>query len=655
MGDKKYDDGITKAERKALEEREAQLIAELEARATKSKSKPKGKVKSKAKKSAIPEPDLSSLKRKALKVLIKDKTNGKTLRGLAKAELARRDVAPIEGAPELDDVLPPEGDVPAKPKGKGAKGKVIDAAERVLAEPSSPEATVAAETALEAATEASDDETDEQIKARVKAKREARAAEGVKAKSGKPIANDAPGSARGKDALEGESEVDYQWRKAREKDAPKVVTITEDMERDGVKPGDIVDGAIAQAPALTDAESKPRQVKAKSKATADAAELPPAQVVEPVETETGTIYEDGAAESVDEFAKPSEAPHDAQLEEGRNGYKIIALREDGTPDFKRDGTPKTVRQFTRVTTYIDNLEDKRNLEQWKMRTLLEGVALADTPDDKGRIAEPVVAKVRDLMHVRDVALGKIEKADRKGKLEVGERAEREHAAVKAFKDAINVLADELLELGGVHEKANRGTNLHALTEIYDAEGIAPIDAKLEAGAITPTDHASVVAYGQAVEKAGLKIIASEVVVVNDALKYAGRFDRIVLAKRPGDMRARKVIADIKTGRIDYGLVKIEQQLAMYADADEYNLETGVRTKHGADKTWGLLIHLPQGEGTCAIHVLDLTRGRRGNALSRQVREWRTEAGRVKLSDDLANPAPPSEQGAESLADEPAGE
>lgn len=628
----KKGDGLSKAERRELEAREQALVEELAARAEKASKKAKKAGKGR-------EPDLTELKKKALKALIADKTNGKALRKAAKKELESREVPPVTALPparknagDPDEAEPKKGKTAKEPS---PREKVKAAAEKVLSEPGTKAAKVAAETALEAATEASDEEDDEQIKARVRAKREAREAEAVaeKERAAKPVkpkkgeaksANpEKPGSARADDALEGESEVDYQWRKAGENANVEPPTpIGDDVE-------------AAERAAFEKAKSKKRKAKPDELVVeVDGEALAAPQVAEEVETERGRVFAVGETEA-EEYAQPSDSSSGPTLEEGRNGYKIIALNEKGEPDFKRDGTPRTVRQFTRVTTYIDNLEDKTNLEKWKLRTLLEGVAINDTTAERGERTDPIVAKVRDLMHVRDMALAKAEKADRKGKLKVGERADLEHAAIKAFKDAVNAIAEDMLELGGVHEKANRGTNLHALTEVYDADGMTPIDAMLEAGDITKTDHASIVAYGEACEKAGLKMLASEVVVVNDEKKYAGRFDRIVMARRPGTQRATKVIADIKTGRIDYGLAKIEQQLAMYADASEYNLETGERSSHGASRAWGILIHLPQGEGTCTIHILDLNRGRRGNALSEQVRAWRAEARKVDLEPDLA--------------------
>jgi hypothetical protein len=415
----------------------------------------------------------------------------------------------------------------------------------------------------------------------------------------------------------------------------------------------------------TDKPAKPKgkgKVKAASKGLEPEEATTPEQVVEAVETERGTVYEAGTVvdpgnptgvpseddDPADAFAKPSEAPHldGPALEEGRNGYKIHPLKADGTPDLKKE------LQYTRVTSFIGVLEDKTNLEKWGKRKLLEGVVLAETDPD----LENAVPLLADLIHTRDVALAKAAKADRKGKLAIGERAVIETAAHKAFKDAVDGIVVDLSELGGVHEKANKGTNLHSLAEEYDAEGMAPIDSKLEDGEISVTDHASIVAYGAALKVAGIKVLEAEVVVVEDGItvppaegapkgtrtKYigrsAGRLDRIVMAKLPGDARARRMVADIKSGSLDFGEGKLAQQLSKYAHSKGYDLETGERRDLKIDKRVGLVIHLPQGEGTCHIYPVDLVTGLRGNKLAAEVRAWRNDSkGAIDFSVDLAAP------------------
>lgn len=369
-----------------------------------------------------------------------------------------------------------------------------------------------------------------------------------------------------------------------------------------------------------------------------------AQVAEEIATETGREFAVGSAEHVidvvEQFGKPSDAP--AELESGRNGYKIWTVGEDGKVLQKKDGTPSTQRQFTRVTTYIDNLEDKTALVDWKMRSLLEGVVVNEEEVGnqlaEGNLAdELILSKVRDAMHIRDVAIGKARKSDRKGKLDVGELGLLTADALKAFKATMRDLAEQALELGGANVKREKGTDLHSLTEVYDREGMEPINEMLRAEEITPADHADVVAYATALIDAGIEIVSIEQVVVHDGRKHAGRLDRVVLAKTPGPRKTRRrMVADVKTGNIEYGIGKLAQQLEAYASSQAYDLETGERTDMKLDKTVGLVIHLPAGTATCKIHTVDLTIGKKGNGLSAEVRAWRNESKKaLDTSVDLA--------------------
>lgn len=373
-----------------------------------------------------------------------------------------------------------------------------------------------------------------------------------------------------------------------------------------------------------------------------------------VETEAGTVYAVGPAVGESEQADPGFAsPSDAGpvLEEGRNGYKIAMLNEAGEVDRKRDGTPRTIRQYTRVTTYINNLDDTTNLSKWRQRILIEGLVANETAVATYDVVPPhLLAAARDAIHVREVAVAKARKADRKGKLVPGELGDLIDAANKACKDALDALAEQALELGGVKAAADKGTNLHALTEVYDEHGIEPIAAMLDAGTITPADFADIEAYGAAMKRAGLKVLERETVVVDDGLKVAGRLDKIVLGKASHDAkRGSRMVADLKTGGVEYAPGKIAQQLALYAGAKRYDLTTHERSELGVSRATALLIHLPAGKATCRIYPVDLVTGRVGNRISGEVRAWRSssKSKAVDFGVDLAAPAPETDEGGES--------
>jgi hypothetical protein len=566
--------GISKKERKALEERAAALAAELaerEAKAAKKAGKKKGK-KAKAEPVEVTTPELTDTEREVV--------------AAAKAE---REAARKRELVEEAETLNAKADERLVPKGKSKtpKAKVADAAEKAKATPSSEGARVAAETAADAAAEAGDEETDAQIKARILAKRAERAAETA------PIGG-VTSSVEALDAI--------------------VDPGLSDNRLAAVKAA--VKNAKATAAAIVEVETERGR-----EFVTDAPVVPGG--VDPIITDEA-LDELIGRPAADDFAKPSEAPRDDFEVNGNGQYKIQRL-SDGK-----------VVGYTRATTYISNLEDRTNLEKWKLRMLLEGVAINDHPDDNGRIDDPTVARMRDLIHRRDVAIAKARKADRKGKLGAGELATYVDGAWSDFKKAVNALAEELLEVGGVHEKAQKGTDIHALTELHDREGIDAVGDLLTEGKISPADLADVEAYAAAIKRAGIRILGIEQAIVVEELKVAGRLDRIVLAKLPGMQRATRMVLDIKTGRVDLGAGKIAQQLEMYSRGEGYDLDTHERTDLKLSRTKALLVHVPAGTGTATVHVVDLTLGRKGNALSGAVREWRNEGKRaIDLKTDLA--------------------
>jgi RecB family exonuclease len=96
-------------------------------------------------------------------------------------------------------------------------------------------------------------------------------------------------------------------------------------------------------------------------------------------------------------------------------------------------------------------------------------------------------------------------------------------------------------------------------------------------------------------------------VVIDELLAAGSFDR--LARLPD---GRLVVADIKTGQNEpqypHG---VTTQVAMYSRGTLYHPETGrgqSLQEMGVDQTTGLLIHLPAGQATCRLYLIDLEIG-----------------------------------------------
>lgn len=583
---------LSKKERRALEAREAEIAAELERR--------HAKIERHAEKAAKKADKKASKAERELDAVAAD----------AKAERA------------------------AKRKGDTPKAATEKAAKKVLADVNAADdAKVAAATAAAAAREASPDETDAEIKKRVLAKRKRRAeleSEEYRASVDRDDADAVRAYNAEVSALGG----------------GHFLTSTEELDKESARlKGDAPEADVDETVAAL------KKAVKKTKAAAEAVASLPAHEVAEVETERGREFVAGVdpgptpgsvAEKLEsmsaeaaallDFAKPSEAPRDDFEVNGNGQYKI-----------KRPSDGKVVG-YTRATTYIANLEDRSNLEKWKMRLLLEGVAINDTePHERSEVgSEPVAAIMADLIHVRDVTIAKARKADRKGKLASGELATYVNGAWADFKKAVNALAESMLDLGGVHEKAQKGTDLHALCELYDREGIDAVGDLLTDGKITPADLADVEAYAEAIKRAGIKIVPEyiEQTVANHELKVAGRLDRVALVKFPGMARATRVVADIKTGRIDLGAGKIAQQLEMYAGATGYDLNTHEETDLKLSRTKAVVIHVPAGTGTAFVYPVDLVLGRKGNKLSGEVRAWRNEGKRaIDYATDLANVIP----------------
>jgi hypothetical protein len=116
----------------------------------------------------------------------------------------------------------------------------------------------------------------------------------------------------------------------------------------------------------------------------------------------------------------------------------------------------------------------------------------------------------------------------------------------------------------------------------------------------------------------------ETLTVLDSHKIAGTPDRISTLPT-----GQRVIFDLKTGSIDYGIGKIAMQLAVYAHSAIYNVDTFERTAHNADKTIGIIAHLPAGSGKCELVEVDLVAGWEAVQLAKEVREWRSRKGLSK--------------------------
>ncbi len=254
-----------------------------------------------------------------------------------------------------------------------------------------------------------------------------------------------------------------------------------------------------------------------------------------------------------------------ELARDRWGRPLITPPEGGAPT-----------GYTRVSALAKALDDLNNLMAWKCRKTAEGL-----------IRRP------DLLTFISGAL-----------------ANGDPDTDLPTKRALNDAVKQAMEAAGSSKGATAGTGFHSLTEAID-RGNDPLF-------ISPADAVRLDAYRAAT--AGLEMLDVECFIVNDTVRAAGTFDRLV---RLPD--GAVVVADLKSGKseADYPFATTVQ-IATYANGNRYDPETGARSPLHADldTTRGLLIHLPP-SGGCALYLLDLGVGWEAAQLAVRVRDLRS--------------------------------
>lgn len=273
------------------------------------------------------------------------------------------------------------------------------------------------------------------------------------------------------------------------------------------------------------------------------------------------------------------------------GGKVLGARKGTTkqcPTCKGKGYVEKL--YSRCTSFVSVLDDTTQLQAWKLRITLTGLGV-----DHALLAE----------------LDRTDPDD---------------------KDALNSIAERAFEVGDGHAKAQKGTDLHTLTEYVDKGWSLPASlTDYETGQerpVTLQDRADLAAWVRAQESLQWQAIGSECFVVQDEYQIGGTYDRrVLLGCSVVDLCKchKPLILDLKTGRIDYGAGKIAQQLAVYAHSKDYDPVTGKRTDQDVCTHVGIVVHLPQGTGEATVHVVDLEAGWAAVELSSKVREHRRMA------------------------------
>lgn len=231
--------------------------------------------------------------------------------------------------------------------------------------------------------------------------------------------------------------------------------------------------------------------------------------------------------------------------------------------------------YVRPSSLPDELGDRFNIEQWKLRQCVLG--LARRPD--------LVAHAATLT------------GDDKGKL-----AE---------------IVDAALEMVGESTGANFGSAIHAF-----------IEHRLDP-ATSPWIPAQVAIAGAGVMRAlaenGFELVdgTSETFVVNDAIRAAGSLDGLVA--RDGQTFLFDIKSDSGISKVaDYKVQKWATQLAIYAHAEHgYDFDAEARIELGApwrilDRSIGVVAHVSRETGECVLRFPDLAWGWESAQLARAV-------------------------------------
>lgn len=303
----------------------------------------------------------------------------------------------------------------------------------------------------------------------------------------------------------------------------------------------------------------------------------------------------GVAVRLVDFAPP------APSEVPRDGYDrpMIVPKSGGKP-----------QAFARASSFIDSIEDKSALGDWQKRMVILGAA-----------QKPTLLE---------------------GLTEV-------NAETPEGKKVLMQRAESAIAQAGAHEKSKLGTRYHELTELVDrGEPLPPLTIDV---------LEDMQAYMLAMSH--LTPVHREVFTVCEELSVAGTPDGVCWYEGygpPGTEWANKIvrwllITDLKTGRIDYGGLKMPAQLAIYSRSDKYDpaflphpdrkgdpkrwdkwkkglvyeeeIAPAYQSLGPVNQDWGLILNLIPGSGQCKLHWADLNLGWEAAKFAVQIRAMRS--------------------------------
>lgn len=223
----------------------------------------------------------------------------------------------------------------------------------------------------------------------------------------------------------------------------------------------------------------------------------------------------------------------------------------------------TTVAHTRATTVAETIDDRYNLERWKMRQVAHGIGLRT---DLYALAAS---------HHPDTDRGTYDR-----------------------------LCEQALEASKSSAAASQGTALHRFTERLDQQAIGLDDIPGQWRQLAETYQTTLARNGLIIDPERI-----EQIVIHDDYTVAGTCDRI--ATIPD---GRTVIADLKTGKsLNWSWLAISIQLAIYAfHTATYDPATDTRgPRVDVDRDIAVVIHLPASGpdvGACQLYQVDLAAG-----------------------------------------------
>ena len=224
--------------------------------------------------------------------------------------------------------------------------------------------------------------------------------------------------------------------------------------------------------------------------------------------------------------------------------------------------------YTRATTIAETLDDRYNLELWKMRQVALG--LAQRPD---LLAQAAAHTAED-------------------------------------KKTLNDVCKQAMDAAAAMSGANMGTALHKIIERHTTGTLGDCPEMF-------ADRLD--AFRSATEGLTFRRDLVERVAVLDRHLIAGTFDMAV------EIDGRLYVADFKTGSgVDFGARGFAVQLAIYANASSlYDYATEQHSDApGFDLDRAIVIHLPAEGGPCELHWLDIAAGAEALEHAMWTRAWR---------------------------------